>query len=171
MRADQLGGPKQQEYANRAYVEGNNMIPETLARNASYIEPLVAAGWKREDAELYILLSPCRMALSRALKDRDPCYAASTHQLNAAIFRSRGEATVAPPLYVNVSPFLERGFRTLELPDRTGFQGLTTTAIVKAFRDPGCFTAEGYCHPVAPGKYVSCYDTDVICFEVPQRGA
>ena len=57
-------------------------------------------------------------------------------------------------MYVNVSPFLERGFATLESPDRTGFQGLTTTAIVKCFRDDGCFTAEGYCHPVAHGKYV-----------------
>ena len=41
--------------------------------------------------------------------------------------------------------------------------GLTTKAIVKAFRDPGCFTDEGYCHPVAHGKYVL-QDADVIRF-------
>ena len=61
----------------------------TIARNASYIDPLVVAGWAKDDAELYILLSPCRMALSRALSAGDPCYAASTHALNDAIFRSR----------------------------------------------------------------------------------
>ena len=51
---------------------------------------------------------------------------------------AHGATSVAPNLYVNISPFLEEGFGSLETPDRTGFQGLTTTAIVKAFRDDDC---------------------------------
>ena len=76
---------------------------------------------------------------------------------------SSGGGPVAPDLYVNVSPFLEKGFSRLEEPDRTGFMGLTTTAIVKAFRMPGCFTDEGYCHELRPGSY-ALQNADVICF-------
>ena len=166
VEAYRLGGPKQQQYATHEYVLEHNAIEGTLARNAGYIDPLVAAGWERPDADTFILLSPCRMALSRALTARDPCYAASCYALNTALFRTHVNAAtqVAPPLYVNLSAFLERGFHRMEIPDRTGFQGLTSTTIVKGFCYPECFTDAGYCHRLGPGQFAP-QEADVICFQ------
>lgn len=164
IEAYKLGGKQQQQYANREYVTEHNLIDAVIARNNQWIDPLVAAGWERADAEVFILLSPCRSALSRALSERDPSYAAATYTLNRAVYRSRKEG-VAPKLYVNIpNPFLEAGFSRLEKADRTGFRGLTTTAIVKAFCDDGCFTEAGYCHLGGTGKY-TLQDGDVVCFE------
>ena len=138
------------------------------------IEHLVDNGWSVSSAEVYTLLFTCADALGRALRERDPCYAASTYALSEALFAQRygaseeGEAAdlqrtktgggrrvarpargTAPALYAHRDGLFslcerEPAWNDLETPDGTGFRGLTSTALVHASCDPRYFTEKGF---------------------------
>ena len=66
-------------------------------------------GWTHERAECYTMLFTCVEALARALKDGDPCYAASTYALSETLFLQRRDADGEDPS--SPSPPLPRGMR------------------------------------------------------------
>ena len=152
------------------------------------VEALLAANWPRERALVYTVLFSCADPLGRALRDGDPCYAASTYALCDVLFNQRKGATEGARLLTKRSreekaaaTFLLYGFRTgeyslsqrepawldLEEPDGTGFRGLTSSALTHATCDPRLFSAEGMMAMVVSeeGMNLRPQASDVICFE------
>lgn len=64
-------------------------------RFATAISGMVGRGWPHEQAEVYSLLSACRNALGRALRDRDSCYASSTHALSEVLVTEQHRQALA----------------------------------------------------------------------------
>lgn len=127
----------------------------------------------------YTLLITCRDALARALRECDPCYAASTYALCDALFsqraaHSRGAALATPPLlyrHRSGSGGLAQddpAWSRLEEPDATGFRGLTSSALVRAYCSPSNFAVDGFrlgqLVDASTTEYSKC-DSDVVCFE------
>lgn len=117
---------------------------------------MVARGWPRARAETYELLRSCANALGRALRERDPCYAASTYAICDALFSQQASLEnkdLPPRLYAHQRgrhSLVEKepAWEGLETPDGTGFRGLTSAALVLVGRNPQRFTEEGYAVPV-----------------------
>ena len=134
------------------------------------IDVLEEFGWPRERAETYTLLFTCSNALGRALRERDPCYAASIYALSDVLFAQRSGAGreaddrksfswgkkdvvkkhVKPPpsLYyhrdgVASLTSADPAWDLLEEADTTGFRGLTSSALVHAHCDPRLFSEDG----------------------------
>jgi hypothetical protein len=66
---------------DEAYVMANQTIEQRREKVLKSIQLSVQDNWNWQRAEAYHLLSQCNRAIARALRDRDPCYAASTYKL------------------------------------------------------------------------------------------
>ena len=110
-----------------------------------------------------------------ALRHDSPYVAAATYALSDVIFTTRKESkALPPPLYCHLHGGQasltsdDLGWAALEQPDRTGFRGLTCSALVLGTCFPNQFTETGYRLGSAQGgafKWSSPYDSDVVCFE------
>ena len=181
---------------DEAYVRKNDMIDKYVEQDGvkSDIAYLVEQGWPPERAQVYALLFSCLDALGRALGERDSCYAASTYAISEALFAqrqgagtddgktlttaSRGDGNRAPelpaPLYAHVHGLFslaerDPAWESLEIPDGTGFRGLTSSALVHASWDSRNFTEDGFLvsttDPNDPTKAVlEPQDSDIVCF-------
>jgi hypothetical protein len=80
-------------------------IKQLLDRFKTSTRNLIKRGWSEDLAEAFALLSACRNSLSRALREKDACYAASTYKLSEALFASKQhqhraeEYTLPPRMY------------------------------------------------------------------------
>ena len=161
-------------------------MPARLQGEQSKIELLIAKGWRREDAIAFQLLFPLRAELSADL-ERDgvrgvrfpACnYAVAEALFHTAANHNSGSHQQAPRrLYKHLTGHnsltqADRAWGGLKVPDRTGFRGLTSTALCVATDDPRSFTPHGFRNKTAnaDGDGVS-YDlvssggSDVVCFE------
>ena len=139
------------------------------------IDLAVQHGWPRERAEIFWLLAPRKTVLAEALRHDSPYVAAATYALSDVIFTTRKESkALPPPLYCHLHGGQasltsdDLGWAALEQPDRTGFRGLTCSALVLGTCFPNQFTETGYRLGSAQGgafKWSSPYDSDVVCFE------
>jgi hypothetical protein len=117
------------------------------------IERTVASGWSLDDAQAITLLTTARSSITRALIERDMCYAASTYKLCELIASKAAEQArnqlCAPTLYRVMSGFVgsladqDPGWTNIETPDATGFCGLCSLHMVKADAAPHRFTPGG----------------------------
>ena len=169
------------EHRNRTHPSNQLESVDELSQNfKSSIDRLHAKGWGQRDARAYAVLSTCRDALGRAVRERDSCYAASVYAISEALYHapsrvcgSRGSMHVPKRLYFHRSGLYsltqaEPSWALLEDPDPTGFQGLTSHAMTRVLRRPGCFSAGGFVYRVTHGVDSSediHTDCDVVCFE------
>ena len=127
----------------------------------------------REEAEAFTALMTKRRVLARSVRERDACYAASVYKLQEVLWnvlsrfqdkrQDAGEPLYAPLCYRHLTgpaslaeadPMWEH----VEEYDINGFRGLTSGAVIEAWRNPECFDVEGYRHcfrtrDCAPGTY------------------
>ena len=107
LRAEYYKLSGQPQFASEAVVRQKFTIDRTKISFRASIDDMVGRGWPRERAETYELLRSCANALGRALRERDPCYSASTYALCDALFthhreqRSR-DADEPPRLYAHL---------------------------------------------------------------------
>jgi hypothetical protein len=106
----------------------------------------------------FAVLKSVSNAMGRALRERDPCYAAATYALCEALFTQRtnqvqhqqayGIDNVVPvPLYASRTGEYslsaeEPKWAQLEDPDSTGFRGITSHAVVQGTCEHDHFTNE-----------------------------
>jgi len=157
------------------------------------IKALMEMGWPYKRAECYTMLFTCVEALGRALSQSDKCYAASTYALSDTLFAQRRGADAQdatklvtrrssraeepdpyPKLYCNRTGLFsltdrESRWESLEIPDGTGFRGLTSSALTHASADHRFFSEEGFMvlESSETGEPVlrCALTSDVICFE------
>ena len=123
-----------------------------------HITGMEAIGWPRARAEVLRLLMLGRDAFARALRDRDPCYAASTYALTDALFAQRGKHAAGRAYYrhltdptraisTNAHSLSEddAAWRTIETPDATGFRGLTCSSALFVGAGADAFVIDGFC--------------------------
>ena len=189
---------------DEAYVREHDSIAKYVEQEGVKmdIEYLIQQNWPAERARTYALLFTCADALGRALRERDPCYAASTYALGEALFAQRQGASsseeeqkaameqkhhITPrhhdgrprpplpqPMYAHLNGLFslaerDPAWEQLEIPDGTGFRGLTSSALVHASCDPMNFSEEGFCvnssDPNDPTKFIlTPQHSDVVCF-------
>merc|ERR1711972_1017029 len=67
------------------------------------ISDLVRRGWMEHHAESFMCLQEASSALGRALREHDPCYAATTYAISDALFvhRHLRYTLVPPPMYIH----------------------------------------------------------------------
>lgn len=163
------------QYANEFHVKMND-TPERLRRKFSpTIEDLLRTpSWTREHAELYVLLGSSAGSVSRALRDRDRCYAASTYALCSALYESRPDSRSKLPTRMFRNRCgecslteTEPRWEQLEQPDETGFCGLTSMGLTLVDSVPLSFTDSGYSVRVATSHRVDYkpQNSDVIAFD------
>ena len=95
-----------------------------------------------------------RNAIGRALRERDPCYAASTFLISKILCeqrqqQQRREAPLLKRMYIHrVGRYSltedDPAWEALEEPDHTGFRGLTSSTIVICSREPRNFCDKGF---------------------------
>ena len=158
--------------ADQEYVRQNDNFDQFGAQDwvQADISQLVASGWPQARAMIYTFLFTCVDALARALRERDQCYAASTYALSEVLFAQRQGADADNLSHVKVSPSRAHGkaassevpnlysnrtglfsltqreplWERIEVPDGTGFRGLTSSALTHASADPMYFCEEGF---------------------------
>ncbi len=129
-------------------------IVEMTQRFQNAISKLEANRWTKDHALAYSLLSACRNALGRALRDKDRCYAASTYALSEALWRAptRNKADIPDMYFHRQGPYslteAEPAWGNLERKDATGFQGLISTAMTRVLRRCGVCPG-GHWRPLA----------------------
>ena len=161
-------------------VETVEQLSRSFHRSISMLQE---RGWHPEHAQAYAVLSTCRNALGRALREKDGCYAASVYALSEALYLRHSEQGLIQAATANhsCSPLLyffrsgpyslteaEPAWRWLEEPDATGFRGLTSHAMTRVMRRPVCFAEGGFVYRVTHGiNHFEDIDTacDVVCFE------
>ena len=155
-------------------------IDNCTTTHAEQVEACVSAGWPREHAIAVWLLQSRIRALARALRERDACYAHSLYTLTAALVSAASRQPVAAQrLYANLTgkfglTLNDDSWHRLEVPDRFGFRGLSSVALVKATCGPSSFGinagVSGFAVRVTrtrPEKRVDyeVQDSPVVCFE------
>jgi len=173
-----LRGYSRRDYANETWVMQNNTIEHNKVNFGEEIEQLISAGWETERAVACVLLFAVRQSMARALRERDPCFAASTYALTDLLTeeaRKQQRSAHPPmrPLYINLRgahglEVDDPAWSQLEVPDASGFRGLISNAVVKGESDPRNFSELGFC---ARETYVNnlvkyeVQNSDVVCFE------
>jgi hypothetical protein len=162
-------------YANDHYVRFND-TPERIKGNfAGTIDSMVERGnWQRADAELYCLLGSASNAISRSIRERSPRFAASAYALCDVMWAQHATTSASyPPFFWHLrgpQSLVEDdpAWASLEVPDPTGFRGLTCSALVLVERVPHSFTDQGFRTRVKNGNEVigriELMDSDVVCF-------
>jgi hypothetical protein len=148
-----------------------------------HIEEVRTFGWPRESAEQWRLLTLGRAPCARALRERDSCYAASTHALCEVIFTQRqrqvreGAQAIVPHAFyrhlddpkgasqANSLVMDEPAWAGIETPDATGFCGLTCSSALLVDSSPECFAEGGFCPTPEEEKQKPAADADVVMFE------
>lgn len=99
----------------------------------------VGASWYREDARDFTLIQMRAAPLAAALRERSDRFSASTYRIAELLFdRVRAQRSILyPKLYKDLSgqvglALLEPAWLSIEMPDSTGFCGLTCSAVVVA---------------------------------------
>ena len=124
----------------RRWLKQVSDVDRCISTHATQIEVCIAAGWHPEHAAAVWLLQSRIRALSRALRERDGRYACSLYTLTRALTTAAaGQPAAAPLLFVNLSGKFglvanDDQWQRLEVADRFGFRGLSSTAMVKASR-------------------------------------
>jgi len=140
---------------------------------------LQKVNWRQQDAETFCVLAACRLPFGRALKQRDPCYAASTYAMCDALFAYRVGGDATPKrLYCHIRGSADQGalglwecdssWDGLETPNEDGFRGLTCSSVVLGFRGKDFFTRQGFSGQVeytAGNTRMVPMDCDVVCFD------
>ncbi|KOO21414.1 hypothetical protein Ctob_000378 [Chrysochromulina tobinii] len=169
-------------------------LPHEMKIQQANIERLVARGWHREHAESYTLLFPLRSGLSADL-DRSTtevrfpgCNYAMAEALfqtalnqqaqrldDAAKLKGKAAAVAGAPrrLYKHLTgpnslTEADGAWAGLNVPDRTGFRGLTSTALCIATDEPRAFTTLGFRNATSvdgEGIYQLNEGGDIVCFE------
>jgi hypothetical protein len=146
---------KSPEWADPEYVKVHDSIEENTKHFRSSIDDLVARGWDFESAQAFKLLNIVFLSPAAALRERSSRFAAATHKVCNVLFAEHSKKNsgskdgTAPSLYLH-----RRGkdglcdhdpaWGNLEVPDRTGFCGLTCSALIEATCEPQNFTEEGF---------------------------
>ena len=170
-------------------------LPREMKRQQANIERLVARGWHRDHAESYTLLFPLRSGLSADL-DRattEVRFPGCNYAMAEALFQTafnqqaqrlddaakqKGKATAvagAPRrLYKHLTgpnslTEADGAWAGLNVPDRTGFRGLTSTALCIATDEPRALTTLGFRNRETSedgeGIYQLIEGGDIVCFE------
>jgi len=174
LRIEYLKLTGQGRLASEVSVRASAPLEKKIRQWGGDIDALVARGWPRESAETYRVLSTVSNALGRALRGRDPAYNAAIYAVNEVLYAQQQPAEHLPKLMYaprrgawSLSTE-EPQWEQLEVPDRTGFRGVTSSTITQAAREPQNFSEAGFCV-----KYTNTngdiewnpQDTDIICFE------
>ena len=160
-------------------------MPQAVQREQAKVDLLVGSGWHPEHAEAFQLLFPLRSELSADL-ERDGQHGVRFPACNYAIAEALYHTAAANAIFGEEAPRrlykhltgpnslteADAAWGGLKVPDRTGFRGLTSTALCVATDDPRSFTSHGFRNKVAKddGDGAS-YDlvatdmADVVCFE------
>lgn len=155
---------------------GPTELAQCLCTFTPNMEAMLEIGWPRAASEAYaVIANSCRMALARAVRDRDPCYAATTHLLCKAISQKAQELTTAMPrMYKNLTGLF--GLATegpewealLEPNAAPGMSFVTTAIVPTAAPGRGSFpNDQGYhksCHTPTKGWSWELQDSDIVCF-------
>jgi len=161
--------------------------PAVALVNCGGADSLTQQGWAKEPAETFRVLEVFgKAAISRALKQHDSRFAASSFAMvSALIARKRqndserehtaqGTAVTSPKLYINLMG--ERGLTALdpswlniERPDNTGFRGLTCHALITADCRREKWSSEGITtseiNRDTGERVFKPVDSDIVCFE------
>jgi len=184
-----------------AYVREHDNFEKFVAQGwvQDDIKALMQKGWTYKRAECYTMLFTCLEALARAMNESDKCYVASTYALCEALFAQRrgagehagskltrqlsavSDASLRSEdkfdnLYSNRTGLYgltdrEARWENLEIPDGTGFRGLTTSALTHATSDERYFSEEGFLVIVDTDAETGepllavAKNSDIICFE------
>ena len=136
-------------------------ISAVVETRASAISEMVQYGWARPDAEVIAVLSFCNRQLAHSLARRSPEFAACIYSISDILHRERERQEVWRRLHGYKPRRLYRNlygsgdqpdglveenplWRQIEEADDTGFVGLTSRGIVRAFCDPAGFNESGY---------------------------
>lgn len=120
-------------------------VDNCIKTHKEQIDACVRGGWPLEHAVALWLLQSRIRALARALRERDACYAHSLYTLTTALVAAAArQREPAPRLYANLTGKFglvlnDDSWQRLEVPDRYGFRGLSTAALVKAACGPSSF--------------------------------
>eukprot|EP00966_Prymnesium_polylepis_P245826 5686325-Prymnesium_polylepis.1 len=107
-------------------------------------------GWQSDAIEIFVVLSAASPALTQALLEGSPRFAASTHALCSQLFaKGRAQQVVPQMLYCHLEgpaslTAMNKNWHQLLRPDATGFQGLTSVAIVEATDIANNFQPDGF---------------------------
>ena len=140
-----------EEWANEGKVRQKDNVENATRRNQHLTDDLVRRGWPEASARAYSVLSTVTNSIARALRDETACYAAATYALCDAIFeaKERAASTKPPKLYKNLDgrhslTSKEPLWAKLQIPDGTGFRGLTSSALVTASCKDSSFSEDGF---------------------------
>jgi hypothetical protein len=135
------------------------------------IKDKIELGWGEAEAKIYSMLFSRKGPIARALRDGDDRYAASTYAMCNAIFKQQQVASLRgkDPMYTHLTGLAglstsEPKWDSLTDADRTGFRGLTSSAVTSADNDPVRFTVDGHCAYHYAEKAMKAVDSDVVCF-------
>ena len=130
------------------------LTPEALIKLKSHqLEAMIAYGWSRDAAETFVVLSAASLPIAQALRERSPRFAAATYTICRQLYsRCRVQTynhAVPQMLYCHLHGDAsltaeDDGWHHLLQPDDTGFQGLTSVALVTATDIGQNFTPEGF---------------------------
>jgi hypothetical protein len=110
-------------------------IQQLLDRFKTSTRNLIKRGWSEDLAEAFALLSACRNSLSRALREKDACYAASTYKLSEALFASKQhqhraeEYTLPPRLYFHRKALYLARYTDIHISTSRSMSISTTTKV------------------------------------------
>ena len=115
------------------------------------------------------MLAERKGPIARALRDADPCYAASTYALCGAIYAKGRKIRAMMPMYTHLDGTAglasnDEQWLSLHMADRTGFRGITSSSLVTVDCDPGRFTVDGHCAYNHAKRGLEAQDSDVVCF-------
>ena len=112
---------------------------------------LLSSGWAPEAAEVVACLHETGQSIGRALREGNVCYAACIYAFSTALYQ-QGQARkheMSPRLFshrIGTASLTsqEPAWERLEVPDRTGFCGLTCSAPVLLSCNPKSFNSSGF---------------------------
>ena len=129
------------------------------------VNSMVAFGWPREDAEMFVTIDSVSRPIAQALRDSDPRFAAATHTICSKLYeRGLSQSVLPPMLYCHLYGVAsltaaDEAWHDLLKPDLTGFQGLTSMALVTGTDIPNNFTSGGFAVRIRDGIRIY-YDVD-----------
>ena len=152
-------------------------MPEQMRSGfqSQVISEMKDAGLSPQEANMAGILIFNGAAIGRALREGNPRYAATTYALSEVLFaRRHSSGSVPERVYTHRNGWylsltdIEPNWERLEVPDGTGFCGLTSAAPTNATLDYKAFTTSGFCSRLTGTDGSSTYeqeDSDVIAID------